>query len=110
MSHPTPNTEFDFRSAPVGDSVGAPVGKLVGAALGAEEGLGVGAVVGLTVPSTLVGYGVGAPVVVVVDTPGLRNNTDSLAVGRRRKGSKAHLTPEMETDYPYIQVCQKRLH
>ena len=84
--------------APVGNSVGAPVGRIVGTGLGAEERLGVGVVVGLTVPSMLVGYGVGAPVVVVVDTPGLRNNTDSLAVGRRRKGSKAHLTPEMETD------------
>ena len=51
-----------------------------------------------------------AVVVVVVDTPGLRDNTVTLAVGRRRKGSKAHLTPEMETDYPYIEVYQKRLH
>ena len=53
------------------------------------------------------GPGVRPGVVVVIDTPGLRNNTDTLAVGRRRKGSKAHLTPEMETDYPYIEVYKK---
>ena len=55
-----------------------------------------------------VGAGVGASVVVdvVVDTPGLRDKTSSLAVGRRRKDSKAHLTPEIETDYPYIEVIQ----
>ena len=52
---------FCARGAPVGNSVRAPVGMIVGTGLGAEEGLGVGAVVGLTVPSTLVGYGVGAP-------------------------------------------------
>ena len=76
--------------------VGTGVGLGVGLSVGADVGAGVGAGVG--------------PGVVVVDTPGLRNNTVTLAVGRRRKGSKAHLTPEMETDYPFIQVCQKRLH
>ena len=34
------------------------------------------------------GNGVGLGVV-VVDTPGLRDNTDLIAVGRRRKGSKS---------------------
>ena len=55
---------------------------------------------------TGVGTGVGPGVVVVVDAPGLRGNANTLAVGRRRKDSKAHLPPEMETDYPYLTVVE----
>ena len=72
----------------VGAGVGALVGVMVGATVGSGEGAGVGAAV------------------VVVDAPGLRGNANTLAVGRRRKDSKAHLPPEMETDYPYLTVVE----
>ena len=80
------------------------------ASTGCNRGCVAASVAASVATSVAAGVAPSVVVVVVVDTPGLRDNTDLIAVGRRRKGSKAHLPPEMETDYPCITINQKRLH